>query len=98
MENSNESLYEKSMRFNCEGIRCLENSYKDYNLQKLKDTINCGAFSTREIRNVDHERPMMFDEYRFQHFNYCSIHTIDGYSVCKDCKNCGFNKNIKIKK
>tara|TARA_B100000700_G_scaffold271422_1_gene314256 strand:+ start:476 stop:775 length:300 start_codon:yes stop_codon:yes gene_type:complete len=92
-----ESLYEQSMKYNCEGIRCLQNAANEYNQQQLSDAINCKAYNTREIRNVDHERPMMFDEYRFKHLNYCTIHTLDGYSVCKDCKSCAYSKNIKIK-
>jgi|TARA_B110000259_G_scaffold122647_1_gene139060 hypothetical protein len=98
MSNTELSLYEQSMKLNCEGIQCLENTQRDKDLMELKEAINCDANNTKKIRNVDHERPMMFDEYRFQHLNYCSIHTIDGYNVCKDCKSCAFNKNIQFKK
>tara|TARA_B100000575_G_C23102314_1_gene636036 strand:+ start:597 stop:893 length:297 start_codon:yes stop_codon:yes gene_type:complete len=98
MSNSGMSLYEQSMAYNCEGISCLENAQRERDLLELKNSINCTANSTRQIRNVDHERPMMFPEYRFKHLNYCTIHELDGYSVCKDCKSCGFNKNIQFKK
>ena len=98
MSNSGMSLYEQSMAYNCEGISCLENAQRERDLLELKYSINCTANSTRQIRNVDHERPMMFPEYRFKHLNYCTIHELDGYSVCKDCKSCGFNKNIQFKK
>ena len=98
MSNSGMSLYEQSMKYNCEGIRCLENAQLEKDMGELKEAINCGAYNTRQIRNVDHERPMMFPEYRFQHLNYCTIHKLDGYNVCKDCKSCAFNKNIQFKK
>lgn len=98
MSNSGMSLYEQSMAYNCEGISCLENAQRERDLLELKNSINCSANSTRQIRNVDHERPLMFPEYRFKHLNYCTIHELDGYSVCKDCKSCGFNKNIQFKK
>tara|TARA_B100000927_G_scaffold101520_1_gene82195 strand:- start:89 stop:385 length:297 start_codon:yes stop_codon:yes gene_type:complete len=98
MSNSGMSLYEQSIAYNCEGISCLENAQRERDLLELKNSINCSANSTRQIRNVDHERPMMFPEYRFKHLNYCTIHELDGYSVCKDCKSCGFNKNIQFKK
>lgn len=100
MSNSGMSLYEQSMAYNCEGIRCLENNQREKDLLELKKSINCSANNNRQhqIRNVDHERPMMFPEYRFKHLNYCTIHELDGYSVCKDCKSCGFNKNIQFKK
>ena len=98
MSNSGMSLYEQSIAYNCEGISCLENAQRERDLLELKNSINCTANSTRQIRNVDHERPMMFPEYRFKHLNYCTIHELDGYSVCKDCKSCGFNKNIQFKK
>ena len=98
MSNSGMSLYEQSIAYNCEGISCLENAQRERDLLELKNSINCSANSTRQIRNVDHERPMMFPEYRFQHLNYCTIHKLDGYNVCKDCKSCAFNKNIQFKK
>ena len=77
-----------------------EEQQRKRNLDELKETINCGAYNIRqrEIRNVDHERPMMFPEYRFQHLHYCTIKHLDGYAVCKDCTSCGFNKNIQFKK
>ena len=30
------------------------------------------------------------------HLNYCTIHKLDGYAVCKDCKGCAYNKNIRV--
>ena len=77
MSNSGMSLYEQSMEYNCEGIRCLENAQREKDMSELKEAINCGAYNTRQIRNVDHERPLMFPEYRFQHLNYCTIHKLD---------------------
>ena len=94
MNNKELSLYEQSIKYNCEGIRCLEDSQRKKDLDEINEAINCSAYNTRTIRNVDHERPMMFPEYRFQHLNYCSIHKLNGYNVCKDCKSCAFNKNI----
>lgn len=98
MDKNQINLYEDSIMYNCEGIRCLENAQREKDLFELKKAINCAEFSNRNIRNVDHERPMMFPEYRFKHLKYCTIHQLDGYSVCKDCKSCGFNKNIQFKK
>jgi len=98
MSNTELSLYEQSMKYNCEGIKCLETEQRKKDMAELKEAINCSANNIRQIRNVDHERPLMFPEYRFQHLNYCSIHNLDGYNVCKDCKSCAFDKNIKFKK
>ena len=98
MSNTDLSLYELSMKYNCEGIKCLETAQREKDMGELKEAINCSANNIRQIRNVDHERPMMFPEYRFQHLNYCTIHKLDGYNVCKDCKSCSFNKNIQFKK
>jgi hypothetical protein len=93
-------LYEQSLKYNCEGVKCLEEQQRKRNLDELREAINCGAYNIRqrEIRNVDHERPMMFPEYRFQHLNYCTIKHLNGYAVCNDCTSCGFNKNIQFKK
>jgi len=98
MSNTELSLYEQSIKYNCEGIKCLETDQRKKDMAELKEAINCSANNIRQIRNVDHERPLMFPEYRFQHLNYCSIHNLDGYNVCKDCKSCAFDKNIKFKK
>ena len=93
----NESLYQKSMELNCRGVNCLDDFYLNANKEELKKNINCSANNTRQIRNVDFERPMMWCEYRFKHLNYCTIHKLDGYAVCKDCKSCAYNKNVLIK-
>lgn len=97
MSHTQLSLYEQSMKFNCENIAILEQQQRKKDLNELKEAISCPANNTRQIRNVEHERPMMFPQYRFKHLNYCSIHKMDGYSVCKDCKSCAYNKNIAFK-
>ena len=37
MSNSGMSLYEQSMAYNCEGIRCLENAQRERDLLELKN-------------------------------------------------------------
>ena len=69
MSNTELSLYEQSMKYNCEGIKCLETEQRKKDMAELKEAINCSANNIRQIRNVDHERPLMFPEYRFQHLN-----------------------------
>jgi hypothetical protein len=91
-----ESLYEQSLKLNCKGVNCLDNNYLTANKEELKKNINCSANNTRNIRNVDFERPMMWCEYRFKHLNYCNHVNINGFTVCKDCTNCGFSKNLNL--
>jgi hypothetical protein len=88
--------YQTSINVNCESIKCLENNYNELNRDGLNNSINCVANNTRGIRNVDDERPMMFPEYRFTYLNYCKLDEQNGYLVCKDCKRCGYNKNVKV--
>ena len=92
----NESLYEKSLALNCQGVHCLDNNYLTANKEELKKNINCSANNTRKIRDVDYERPMMWCEYRFKHLNYCNHVNVGGFVVCQDCKSCGFNKNLNL--
>ena len=84
------------MAINCQNIQCLQQKYDRYHCNNLTNQINCRAFNDRTIRNTDHERPMMFPEYRFKHLNYCNPVNLNGYIVCGGCSNCGFNKSIPI--
>lgn len=92
----NDSLFEESMKLNCQGVNCLDNYYAQRNLNELNKNINCAANNTRKIRDVDFERPMMWCEYRFKHLNYCNHTNVGGFIVCKDCKGCGFHKNLNL--
>lgn len=92
----NESLYQQSMELNCKGVNCLDDFYLNANKEELKKNINCSANNTRKIRNVDFERPMMWCEYRFKHLNYCTHVNVGGFTVCQDCKACGFEKNLNL--
>ena len=92
-----ENLYEKSVNMNCKNVQCMDNVTKNLNREELGNSLNCSAYNNRQIRNTDLERPMMFPEYRFKHLNYCTIHKLNGYAVCKDCKSCAYNKNVLIK-
>ena len=92
----NESLYNLSAELNCRGINCLDNNYYLMNRAELSNNINCAANNTRRIRNVDYERPMMWCEYRFKHLNYCNHVSVGGFTVCQDCKSCGFYKNLNL--
>ena len=92
----NNSLYSQSTDMNCKGINCLDDFYFQKNWNELRNNINCSANNTRQIRNVDFERPMMWCEYRFKHLNYCTHKNLNGFIVCQDCKACGFHKNINL--
>lgn len=70
MSHTQLSLYEQSMKFNCKNIAILEQLQRQKDLNELKEAISCPANNTRQIRNVEHERPMMFPQYRFKHLNY----------------------------
>tara|TARA_B100000900_G_scaffold142671_1_gene120946 strand:- start:7432 stop:7740 length:309 start_codon:yes stop_codon:yes gene_type:complete len=94
--NNNNQTYDSSININCENIKYLESNYNELNRDKLNTAINCSANNTRSIRNVDDERPMMFPEYRYTYLNYCTLKSLDGYVVCKDCKRCSYNKNVKV--
>lgn len=93
---NNENLFEKSKKMNCDNITCMANNYAYLNRLELSKSINCDKFSNRRIRNTDHERPMMFPEYRFRYLDYCNTVNMNGYTVCKSCKNCSFNKNVRF--
>ena len=95
--NDTSTLYELSMKMNCENINRLEKCLYDKDSGELKNTMNCEKTQIRKIRNVDYERPMMWCENRFKHFNYCSLKQLDGHYVCKDCKQCRFNSNFNLK-
>jgi hypothetical protein len=91
-----EGLFEMSMKANCDAANCLQDRLNGHSSDELKKNINCSnAQNNRFIRNVDHEIPMLFPEYRFKHLNYCKHVNINGYIVCGKCHNCGFNSNIK---
>ena len=92
----NESLMKESIKMNCNSSNCLDNEWRQRNMEELKKNINCAANNTRRIRDVDFERPMMWCEYRFKHLNYCSHITVGGFTVCQDCKACGFQKNLNL--
>ena len=92
----NESLMNESIKMNCSGVNCLDNDWRQRNMEELKKNINCSANNTRRIRDVDFERPMMWCEYRFKHLNYCNHVTVGGFKVCQDCKACGFQKNLNL--
>ena len=92
----NESLMKQSISMNCNSVNCLDEYYNQQNLEELKKNINCSANNTRQIRNVDFERPMMWCEYRFKHLNYCNTVQAGDFTVCGDCKACGFQKNLNL--
>lgn len=96
-ESDNENLYERSVNMNCKNVQCMDNVTKNLNRIELENSLNCTSYNNRQIRNTDLERPMMFPEYRFKHLNYCTIHNLNGYAVCKECKSCAYDKNIIIK-
>ena len=92
----NDSLWNQSVSMNCKAVECLDNYYMGKNREELNKSINCSANNTRKIRNVDFERPMMWCEYRFKHLNYCTHVNVGGFTVCQDCKACGFEKNLNL--
>ena len=92
----NTDIYKISRNLNSENVKCLSSHYElQQNTDQLVYPINRETFFDRQkqIRNTDHERPMMFPEYRFKHLNYCHKINIDGYYVCGLCSNCGFDRN-----
>ena len=94
----NESMWNQSVAMNCQAVNCLDDYNNNKNLENLKKNINCGANNTRQIRNVDFERPMMWCEYRFHHLQYCNTLQAGDFTICGDCKLCGFKKNLNLNK
>jgi hypothetical protein len=87
----NRGLYDEVRKMNAINARNMEINQSIINRSKLAYEIRDDLDITRCIRNVDHERPMMFPEFRFKHLYYCTHASVDGYTVCKQCNNCGFN-------
>lgn len=95
----NRGLYDEVRRMNAINSRNMEINQAIINQSKLAYKLRDENYIdiTRCIRNVDHERPMMFPEFRFKHLYYCTHASVDGYTVCKQCSNCGFNLHTPVK-
>jgi hypothetical protein len=94
--NDTNTLYEQCMSINCKNINKLEEFLYQKNMDKLKNDMNYKLVKRNEIRNVDLERPMMWCENRFKHFNYCTVKNINGFYDCNDYKRTRFNSNSKL--
>jgi hypothetical protein len=93
----NLGLYEHSINMNNGSINCIEQRDNTFNNGLLGYRSNeYNPYNNKCIRNVDHERPLMFPQYRFKHLNYCHPVNLNGYLVCKSCSSstCSFNRHI----